>query len=126
MNAEPSSSRKGAAPLESSPPHSVDNKTRRNELSPTTNNDQRGSRKASYSSPSRGTIDDDSASKVFTFTITDEEKNEIPVVGVMLLQEHGDSYSYLRLVLPQEFAEPNSDMLDEIGDSFQVDPNAEF
>lgn len=71
-------------------------------------------------------IDDDSASKVFTFTITDEDKNEIPVVGVMLLQEHGDSYSYLRLVLPQEFAEPNSDMLDEIGDSFQVDPNAEF
>jgi hypothetical protein len=69
---------------------------------------------------------DDAASKVFTFTITDKDKNEIPVVGVMLLQEHGDAYSYLRIVLPVEFADANSDKLDEIGDSFKVDPSAEF
>jgi len=75
--------------------------------------------------PAKG-IDNDSASKVFQFTIKDADDNEVSVAGVMILQEHDGMLSYLRVVLPTDMTEANSDMLDEIGNSFTVNTDAEF
>lgn len=71
-------------------------------------------------------INDDAASKVFTFTIKDADENDVQVIGIMLLQEHGALLSYTRIILPVDAFDASSDSLKEIIDSLQVDEEAEF
>ncbi|KAL3804824.1 hypothetical protein HJC23_006596 [Cyclotella cryptica] len=103
ITVEPSSSAKEDIQSKSSPPLSADNKTRRNELLPTTTNEQRGSRKASSSSPSRGTIDDDSASvgadnSGSVMNELPDSNHDEPIDLVLYLQQTGSIIALAKLM----------------------------
>ena len=71
-------------------------------------------------------IDGDSASTAFTFTRLNDDGDKVNMVGVMYMQENDDVVTAFRLVLPADSADANTDKLNEIGDSFKVDPKAGF
>jgi hypothetical protein len=85
-----------------------------------------GEEVAGYESQDAEGVSDDAATKVFMFTLTDDDGNEIKQVGLMALQEHGALLSYLRIVMPANSWDGNKDALKNIIDSMTVDEEAEF
>ncbi len=67
-----------------------------------------------------------SASKRFTFVITPDKGDAIPMTGIVYLDQVGTTLAYLRVVLPTDALEANKDALDEIGNSFTVSKSAKF
>jgi hypothetical protein len=63
------------------------------------------------------------ASQAFSFTIEDKS-DTIPMVGIMYLFQSGSNVSYLRLIMPADSVEANSDALDAIVESFSVSTTA--
>lgn len=69
---------------------------------------------------------DNSASKFVSFVVEEKNGDEIPMSGIVYLDQVGTTLSYLRIVLPTSSVNSNTDVLDEIGSSFKISKNAKF